>query len=280
MLCRTKMMNMQLNKAFYLYLTFVAILWAIIWWCLLINMHQYFSAVFYVLTGYYFINKILMKISPYSSKILFTVLWPIAYPVLFLILLFKRWDTVNAPDERAIAQSLHPNEQLKFNVEGADWYAYSENYGTSEEKLFVKFISTQIDALKRQYKDAEIYLIRNELDYWLFSPVDGRRFSPDYMLIVNDTVNQEMYYQCLIEPKGGHLLVNDEWKEEVLISLSDESSVIFDPVEEDDEGYKSFLKEVESMGYKEIKCLGFKFFNSDPRGETDFALDFRATLPH
>jgi hypothetical protein len=47
-----------------------------------------------------------------------------------------------------------------------------------------------------------------------------------------------------------------------------------------DEGYKSFLKEVESMGYKEIKCLGFKFFNSDPRGETDFALDFRATLPH
>ncbi|ENV77803.1 hypothetical protein F942_03513 [Acinetobacter ursingii ANC 3649] len=34
------------------------------------------------------------------------------------------------------------------------------------------------------------------------------------------------------------------------------------------------------MGYKEIKCLGFKFFNSDPRGETDFALDFRATLPH
>lgn len=66
-------MNMQLNKAFYLYLTFVAILWAIIWWCLLINMHQYFSAVFYVLTGYYFINKILMKISPYSSKILFTV---------------------------------------------------------------------------------------------------------------------------------------------------------------------------------------------------------------
>lgn len=188
--------------------------------------------------------------------------------------------TVNAPDERAIAQSLHPNEQLKFNVEGADWYAYSENYGTSEEKLFVKFISTQIDALKRQYKDAEIYLIRNELDYWLFSPVDGRRFSPDYMLIVNDTVNQEMYYQCLIEPKGGHLLVNDEWKEEVLISLSDESSVIFDPDEEDDEGYKSFLKEVESMGYKEIKCLGFKFFNSDPRDETDFALDFRATLPH
>ena len=38
---------MRLNKAFYLYLTFVAILWAIIWWCLLINMHQYFSAVFY-----------------------------------------------------------------------------------------------------------------------------------------------------------------------------------------------------------------------------------------
>ena len=138
-----------------------------------------------------------------------------------------------APDERAQAQSSHDNPDLQFDVEAADWYAYSENYGTSEEKRFVKFIATQIDELKSHYKGAEIYLIRNELDYWLFSPKDGRRFSPDYMLIINDAQNGEMYYQCLIEPKGGHLLEKDEWKEDVLISLDAESQIIFDTEQDD-----------------------------------------------
>jgi type III restriction enzyme len=184
-----------------------------------------------------------------------------------------------APDERAQAQSSHDNPDLQFDVEAADWYAYSENYGTSEEKRFVKFIATQIDELKSHYKGAEIYLIRNELDYWLFSPKDGRRFSPDYMLIINDAQNGEMYYQCLIEPKGGHLLEKDEWKEDVLISLDAESQIIFDTEQDDSQNYVEFLNEVKSHGYKEVKCLGFKFYNTDPRDESDFAIDFRTRMP-
>ena len=184
-----------------------------------------------------------------------------------------------APDERAQAQSSHDNPDLQFDVEAADWYAYSENYGTSEEKRFVKFIATQIDELKSHYKGAEIYLIRNELDYWLFSPKDGRRFSPDYMLIINDAQNGEMYYQCLIEPKGGHLLEKDEWKEDILISLDAESQIVFDAEQDDSQNYVEFLNEVKSHGYKEVKCLGFKFYNTDPRDESDFAIDFRTRMP-
>ena len=181
-------------------------------------------------------------------------------------------------DERSKAQSSHDNPELQYDIETADWYAYSENYGTSEEKKFVKYVASQIDDLRARYEGAEIYLIRNELDYWLFSSQDGRRFSPDYMLIVNDVRSGEMYYQCLIEPKGGHILEQDLWKEEALISLTNDSEVVFEAEDGDSRNYREYLEEVSKHGYKEVKPLGFKFYNSDKRGEEDFALDFQAKL--
>lgn len=182
-----------------------------------------------------------------------------------------------AIDERGIAQSEHHNMDLKLDIQQRDWYAYSENYGTSEEKRFVKFIDSQIDELKQQYQGAEIFLIRNELDYYLFNPEDGRRFSPDYMLIINDIANRQMYYQCLIEPKGGHLLEHDAWKEQVLIDLQENSDVSF-VAEQHDADYQHYLDEIKAKNYTEIKCLGFKFFNSDPRGVDDFAQQFSQVL--
>lgn len=181
-------------------------------------------------------------------------------------------------DERSIGQSEHQKPELQFDIKTAEWYAYDENYGTSEEKKFVKYFASQINKLKEKYQDSEIYLIRNELDYWLYSPQDGRRFSPDYILIVNDVNNNQVYYQCLIEPKGGHLLEQDEWKEEALISINDGSKVVFDTDEGDKLGYREYLKEAERLGYKEIRPLGLKFYNSDTRGEEDFAIDLQDKL--
>ena len=180
--------------------------------------------------------------------------------------------------ERAKTQSDHDNPELRYDIQGADWYAYSENYGTGEEKRFVKYIASQIGDLRTKYKGSEIYLIRNELDYWLFNPRDGRRFSPDYMLIINDIVNGSLYYQCLIEPKGGHLLEKDAWKEEMLVSLGNNSEVVFDAEDGDKRNYREYLAEISKCGYKEIKPLGLKFYNSDLRGEADFALEFQEKL--
>ena len=98
------------------------------------------------------------------------------------------------------------------------------------------------------------------------------------MLIVNDVKNGEMYYQCLIEPKGGHILEQDLWKEEALVSLADNSEVVFDSNEGDTRNYKEYLEEVSKHGYKEIKNLGLKFYNTDPRDEADFALEFQDKL--
>ncbi len=181
-------------------------------------------------------------------------------------------------DERAKAQSDHHNPALQFNVKGAHWYAYSENYGTSEEKRFVRYLASQIEDLQTKYEGAEIYLIRNELDYWLYSIKDGRRFSPDYLLIINDIVNQRLYYQVIIEPKGGHLLEQDSWKEEALITLNDNNEVVFDSNENDKQAYKDYLAKMRKHGYKEIKPIGIKFYNSDNRGESVFALDFQEKL--
>jgi type III restriction enzyme len=181
-------------------------------------------------------------------------------------------------DERAKAQSEHDNPELQYNVKDAVWYAYSENYGTSEEKKFVRYLASQIEDLQNTYKGAEIYLIRNELDYWLYSINDGRRFSPDYILIINDVENKQLYYQVIIEPKGGHLLEQDSWKEEALIALNNDSEVIFDSKETDKKAYSDYLNEMKKNGYKEIKPIGIKFYNSDTRGESDFALDFEGKL--
>ena len=59
-----------------------------------------------------------------------------------------------APDERAKAQSSEDNPNLQYDVQNADWYAYDENYGTSEEKLMVKWIAGKFQLCASTIQDA------------------------------------------------------------------------------------------------------------------------------
>jgi type III restriction enzyme len=54
-------------------------------------------------------------------------------------------------DERMKPQTDNPNTDLELDISRQDWYAYSENYGTSEEKKFVRFMETKIDSLRKKY---------------------------------------------------------------------------------------------------------------------------------
>ncbi|HBC30828.1 MAG TPA: restriction endonuclease subunit R, partial [Clostridiales bacterium] len=62
------------------------------------------------------------------------------------------------------------------------WYAYEDNFGTSEEKAFVKYFQGLLPELQKKYN--EIYLIRNEripaLAIYDFDT--GERFEPDFLL--------------------------------------------------------------------------------------------------
>ena len=114
-------------------------------------------------------------------------------------------------------------EKYKLDLSKYDWYVYNDNYGTTEEKSFVKFFSSIVDDIKKEYD--EVYLIRNERNLHIYSFDEGGRFEPDYLLILknNKTGNSYEQKQIFIEPKGDHLLFVDNWKEKFLKEIKEES---------------------------------------------------------
>jgi len=120
--------------------------------------------------------------------------------------------------EYGILMSETNNQELYLDLSHHDWYAYSDNYGTSEEKYLIQFIRYKIEDLKKKYKD--IYLLRNENFFKIYCFSDGKAVEPDFVLFLTekDTGNP-LNYQLFIEPKGNHLIKNDQWKEDFLLDI-------------------------------------------------------------
>jgi len=114
------------------------------------------------------------------------------------------------------ASTLSPD--LKIDLSDKEWFVFNDNFGTSEEKAFVKYFSSLADDLKKEYE--KVYLVRNERQLALFSFDDGERFEPDYLLFLREK-NTSGYtqYQIFVEPKGDHLLKEDKWKEDFLLQI-------------------------------------------------------------
>ena len=107
-----------------------------------------------------------------------------------------------------------------------DWFVYNDNYGTTEEKSFVKFFSTFVEKIKEQYE--EVYLIRNERNMHIFSFDEGGRFEPDYILILKNKkngINAIEQKQIFIEPKGDAYIYSDQWKENFMLQLNEQSII-------------------------------------------------------
>ena len=96
-----------------------------------------------------------------------------------------------------------------------------------KKKRFVRYFSTQVEELNKVYET--VYLIRNERKYHLYSFDDGKRFEPDYILILGNKSTVVEQQQIFIEPKGQHLIDNDIWKEHFLLQLEDDSKCIAYP---------------------------------------------------
>lgn len=132
-------------------------------------------------------------------------------------------------DHKLRFENTHSNEQigksmnspyntgyhLDLSVRG--WYAYTDCFGTSEEKELVKYIDGIYAKLREKYSE-EVWLVRNELDFKIYNFEDGRAFAPDFVLFLRRRKDGEDYdnLQIFIEPKGTHLLANDQWKEDFL----------------------------------------------------------------
>lgn len=108
-------------------------------------------------------------------------------------------------------------------VSEPSWYAYNANYGTSEEKEFVKMFARRFEHLDKKFKN--IYLIRNEREVKIIDKL-GRAFEPDFILFCKQKKGDELTYQVFIEPKGNHLVAHDKWKEEFLKEIREEKKTI------------------------------------------------------
>jgi type III restriction enzyme len=138
---------------------------------------------------------------------------------------------------------------LKIDLSNKEWFVFNDNYGTSEEKAFVKYFSTLVDDLKKNYD--KVYLVRNERQLALYSFDAGERFEPDYLLFLRKKHSSGYdQYQIFVEPKGDHLLAEDKWKEDFLLQI-----------EKHGIPKKTFVDD------NKYHVWGFPFFNRTMRGK-------------
>lgn len=142
----------------------------------------------------------------------------------------------------------------KIDLSKEDWFAFEDNFGTSEEKAFVAYFKTFVPHLKEKYD--KVFLVRNERQLHIYSFDGGERFEPDYLLFLhkqNDAGYEQL--QVFIEPKGTHLIADDKWKEDFLLEIEDKAVAA-----------KIFVDD------NKYKIWGFHFFNTDVR-MNEFAKD-------
>lgn len=144
--------------------------------------------------------------------------------------------------------NVNPRYQLDLMQE--DWYVFNDNYGTSEEKRYLRYFKAEI-APRLEAKDLEFFVIRNERipELAIYSFSDGERFEPDFLLFVRKHKNQTFVSnQVYVEPKGSHLLSNDRWKEIFLSEINNLAEV--------DNRY--------TFG-NDYRIIGMPFFNEEER---------------
>ena len=116
--------------------------------------------------------------------------------------------------QNGMGESQKISSKSPLDLSKEDWFIYEDNYGTDEEKAFVKyFYDNYLTKLKEKFE--KVFLIRNERALAIYSFKDGSRFEPDYLLILQkkDETKSTLQYQIFVEPKGENLLDKDKWKE-------------------------------------------------------------------
>ena len=163
--------------------------------------------------------------------------------------------TPNSNKEFGVSMKTPSEPKYALDLLTVDWYAYNDNYGTSEEKALVKYIEVIMPKLEEKYD--EIYLVRNEKDVKIYSFDTGQAFEPDFLLFlrIKGSANKYDNLQLFIEPKGDGLLKQDKWKND-------------------------FLKQIKSMAdityctqTDDFQVWGIPFFNESTNAEFEAAMN-------
>lgn len=129
---------------------------------------------------------------------------------------------------RGESQIFCSNDDYRLDLTQENWYILNDNFGTSEEKLFIKFFKNKIEPALKQ-NNLEYYVLKNERipELAIFSFEHGERFEPDFLLLLKQRGNDRSKHQIYIEPKGNHLIKHDEWKEVFLRQLEQNALIPF-----------------------------------------------------
>jgi len=148
---------------------------------------------------------------------------------------------------------------MRIDLNNEEWFVFTDNYGTSEEKAFVAFFKTYVEKLKKEYSN--VYLVRNERQMHIYSFDGGERFEPDYLIFLQKEKSDGYeQLQIFVEPKGNHLLEADKWKEDFLLQLENNAIPVTKFVDDND-----------------YKIWGFHFYNRDNRSN-EFTNDMAGLL--
>lgn len=138
--------------------------------------------------------------------------------------------------EFGLSQKNSAETQYFEDLDNLNWYAYNDNFGTSEEKLLVRLVKDLMTELEEKWTD--IYLLRNEKAVRIYSFDKGQAFEPDFLMFANDKKTGNVSWQIFIEPKGSQFLDSNTtfenskegWKQEFLhqISERDEARTLVD----------------------------------------------------
>lgn len=135
----------------------------------------------------------------------------------------------------------------RLDLSSEDWFVFNDNFGTSEEKAFVRYFKDYVDTLRSKYD--KVYLLRNERQIHLYSFDGGERFEPDYILyLCNNRADSVEQLIVFVEPKGTHLIDSDKWKEDFLLELKEKA-----------------IPTVTFVDDNKYKIWGFHFFNTECR---------------
>ena len=146
--------------------------------------------------------------------------------------------TVDRHSQAEFGLSQKDSQETKYfeDLDNLDWYAYDDNFGTSEEKLLVRLIKDIMSELEEKWTD--IYLLRNEKAVKIYSFDKGQVFEPDFLMFANDKEMGNISWQIFIEPKGSQFLdaentfdnSKEGWKQKFLrqITARDEARTLID----------------------------------------------------
>lgn len=133
------------------------------------------------------------------------------------------------------------------NTIGKKWYVYDQAILNQLEHRLIKLLDQFMTKLRGKYDD--IYVIRNDEKTTRFklTEFEGvRGFMPDFIMLMKDKAETDVYYQVFLEPKGDDRLIQDAWKERMLAEINDPNLIVIDADEN-------------------VRLVGIKFFADSQR---------------